>query len=257
MLEYYLPPSRSNLLNYLGIISAGCVVIRTDEPQAPIIQPGDWNSLARHVQDPFADEAVLGAMYSVAEQLNPDLVSYDLIIGDDTSGRLPALLYRRLINDRRREQNLPGASTRFVNGRFYYEFPSGLLPPASTDTSRALIVTESVCSGDSIMRIYDRSSKQRDAARLDVATVGTWKSNISLEPGSRFIVGSSQDIEVLDSKLYDRSDEARARKGVTKIYGPLHSKRLAKGDFDMQRVGRARKDIALIADHFGALLSKR
>lgn len=231
---------------------------------APVLSAPDPCSPARdkisdlkdRVHWPFDNMVLLSKMFELAEKLNPDLESYDLIIGDDTSGRLPALLYWRLANARRQERGLEPASIRFINGRYTADkpLPGELIPPEHTDGSRSLIVTEYVMTGGSVENIYHIVSQQRDRRRIDIAALGSEMSRVATARGSNFYtaeppIGGMR----IDNYLYGHS--FNPVKGVGKEYGVLHSHRLPPNEFRPNQVHNARQDINLIADEFYPLLS--
>lgn len=114
------------------------------------------DDLRQNVRHPFNAIGIMSVMFEVAEQLNPSLASYDLVVGDDVSGRLPAILYWRLANARRLQNGLPRASIRFINGRWGRNgdlLPDCAFRPEPADGSRSLIVTEHIQTGASVVYI--------------------------------------------------------------------------------------------------------
>ncbi|MDE1970662.1 MAG: hypothetical protein KGI50_03755 [Patescibacteria group bacterium] len=107
-------------------------------------------------------------MEKLLEQLRPYLEKgeYQLIVGDDTSGRIPTLIFRRVIQAIYEEKGYPSPKTIFLVGRrpainykkqdMTIEYVKHILPELkksqkSTNTPlKALIVTEAVASGNSV-----------------------------------------------------------------------------------------------------------
>jgi hypothetical protein len=189
-------------------------------------------------------------MFKLAEQINPNLANYDLIVGDDTSGRLPALLYWRLANARRRDLGVQNASIRFMNGRYGRAMPADTFPPDSTDSSRALIVTEYVSSGSAALRIYNAVGAQRRKNQVDIAAVDTGRKSLFLESGSTFYFVENIGNYGASANLYGGNLSA---KGVNKGSDSPHSYR-SLDPLQPEAVQRARQDIEMIADEFYHLL---
>ncbi len=193
---------------------------------------------------PFGgNQTVIPCLLELAERLNNSLASYDLVVGEDTSGRLPSLVYWRIVNARRKEIGLPPAAIRFVSGRSEYSLLEHEIPQASTDDARALVVTEFVCSGGSVRNVLHSLRTLRDPSTLDVATLGASPPSPENRPGAHFY---SADARRPNVDLFLHFDERiEPLKGVAKFRGPAHSYRPEGVDFT--RVRQTREDIQEIA----------
>lgn len=103
-------------------------------------------------------------LLKIAQELKPHLEAgeYSLIIGDDTSGRLPTLVVHNLADYISEHQNLPKLPTVFVQAgrKIGYKHLKKQVEDLKNrykvpQTSRALVVTESVSSGESINILLD------------------------------------------------------------------------------------------------------
>ncbi len=123
---------------------------------------------------------ILPGMVHLLQQLSSRIRAdqYSVIIGDDTSGRIPALMAARAINAYRTSVGLPKLPVRFVEGtseprskgqqKSFRKFDALF---ASLDpTKRALVVTESISGGRSVASILERCAER--GIRGDIATLG-------------------------------------------------------------------------------------
>lgn len=113
-------------------------------------------------------------------ELEPDLASYDTIISDDSSGRLPSLLFRKIINKKRQALDLPRVKVSFIsNGRSQGDRPDlrairlmklcRFFEKKREEIGRALLVTEYIDSGNSInglVRVLEAAGIDFDLAAI-------------------------------------------------------------------------------------------
>src|SRR3989344_103037 len=178
----------------------------------------------RETAKPFNDIDVLEPMYAIAECLNPYLESYDLVVADDTSGRLPAIFYWRLVNLARRDSGLPKAAIRFHNGSTNADkAPLRLAEDVKTEGSRALVITESIITGYRTMNAYAAAANYYGEDSVDLATIGLEGSRLNIPgklsrmgKGSNFFYGTVQR-KITDAHLHHQPG---AYKGV---YGTMGS----------------------------------
>ncbi len=152
---------------------------------------------------------------------------YSVILGDDTSGRIPALLIGKVINSYNKEHGLPSIPVRFVQGSGRDEDREQVFSavedrlnrlPATARAGRVLVVTEGISSGKSIAHLgagITASGMEFDVAALD----GTGFSRDTTQKGRRrfFIVGKRAQVvedEVLDFRGWPRT---------TRLYCGLHN----------------------------------
>ena len=206
-------------------------------------------------------------MLNRAKGLKPQISQYDLIVGDDTSGRLPARLYWRLANMRRQEQGMRPASLRFISGRNSGYLPEkGMLPIETSDAARALLVTEYICNGGNIRNIHKAVWAERVPGRIDIATLDQSYYSLGLE--RRFPKGTSlycgtdprhplDQSYIMDDCAYylygDNYDRDKI-KGVEKREGEPYAHRLPPDKFSGELVRQGREDIDLIAGQLYSLL---
>jgi hypothetical protein len=177
------------------------------------------SDLMGRVHEPFNHESVLRAMIGLAEQMGPTLGDYDFIVGDDASGRLPALFVRELVNMRRAELGLPQATMRFVRGRALAveanaeTFTSEeFLPDPSTPEARAVIVTEHMEGGGTVAQIYEKIAWTRDKGLVDIASINSDQTDFELRerhkyaPATRIYIGTPPELEDLPDDLDDNAE---------------------------------------------------
>jgi hypothetical protein len=211
------------------------------------------------VHAPFEDRVVMDALFGLAQRLHPVMTEYSTIVGDDVGGRLPALLYGRLINQVRAESHAPSAQLYFLNGKYRGDLLDTEFPKAKSNPGRTLIMTEYVRSGRSVINLYQKVSARQPRDHIDIAAVGMRSGYTSeiikshMHPASRyFMVRGTQAVEdhLYGSKVVQQS-------GVRKVYEGLYTRRQPEGVYAEAVVRQARNDIAYIAGTFYEMLPSR
>jgi hypothetical protein len=212
--------------------------------------------LCKELDFPFRSPTAVTCMYELAEQLQPHLAEYSRIVGDDTSGRLPALVYRKLINQARAKAGLPPAQTFFIAGSGEQLWREYFPELASPFEGRTLVVTEYTSSGRSPAEMYYSLASHTPEHEVDFAMIGAEEGAAevvkeSTEAGSRIFIGNEGSI--VASLLYHPGRVEY--KGVFKRAGDARAVRQPKEYYDGAAVARARQDAARIAEKFGELLA--
>ncbi len=122
-------------------------------------------------------ETMVADLARLLLELEKDLVSYDTIISDDSSGRLPSLLLRKLIDGKRKAAGLPLVKTFFIaSGRHDFELLKDKLAEFikqhQQDSSKFLLVTEHIGSGKSIeavVKLFEELNLDFDLAAISLA----------------------------------------------------------------------------------------
>lgn len=140
----------------------------------------DFDKLSRSITSwPLGDEEFLRSMARLALELKDDLPSYDTIISDELSGRLPTLILRKIIDKKRKEQGnttplttffLLGGGTRSPENQSAI---AGFIRKKSKSFGKVLLVTESISSGRSAEEFAELFNK--NGIEYDVATVSILK----------------------------------------------------------------------------------
>lgn len=116
---------------------------------------------------PFNDFDARDALLKAIQIILPLSERYDLIIGDDCSGRIPTLAARCAINLARRSIGIKPIRTTFIVGSSSKPAdPNTLLFP---EDKRALIVTEFIVTGDHTGRIIKKLGREA----VDVLSVSS------------------------------------------------------------------------------------
>ncbi len=151
--------------------------------------------------------AVLKQVDKVAHSLRGNVAGgeYGLVISDDFSGRIPALIFSRAINIAHRRMGITEIPTLFLHKDYEWDFLASLKKHKSD--KKALIVTEAIFSGNAI-GIYG-SFLQKAGFRYDVATLVAqtkgdfYKKRNFIHPSSNLIAGAENTSR---SPLSDRYD---------------------------------------------------
>jgi hypothetical protein len=215
-------------------------------------RPRNLAELAASVGPPFNDESVLHTFSLLASELSYNLHEYDVVIGDDASARLPAMVYWRMINRARQGEGLSRAEMRFANGRSREDFPSGFLPKAKPG-SRALILTEYIFSGRSAMNLYEAAANHRSGNVIDIAALSiseTYKKRrhqrLHMSPHAKLYQTGAGDNFVARIHSHSHPEVKRAL-GVEKEERELFSHRSTISN--MTEIRRARTDVGKVANY--------
>lgn len=193
--------------------------------------------------------------------------SYDLIVGDDISGRLPTLVMSKFINRVNEAQGHDRVPTKFFTGsthiRNKIEFDmkkgliGGMLRIGELDmdkTKEALVVTDAISSGSSIEPIA--KALKAEGIEVDVSTISI--DNLNPEAAHRDLE-EKLDIKInsagtgnpeihgggdTDKKMRIREYTGLTKKGV----GPMDVWSTKSPDYDAEKVALARELADNLAD---------
>jgi hypothetical protein len=197
-------------------------------------------------------------MVHLCEQLKPRFESgrYSLIIGDDTSGRLPTLAIRgfsRHISNKIRGNNLPvvflQASRRLRTPAVEQQIDQRVMPYFKLDTGkgRALIVTDFVQHGTTVMRLGELLLSR--GVDFDVAIMRCAKTpqadalRGNLPQGTELFVGEEADWNA--PEIYSRPDMTGLKR-ASREDGSVGVVRATGRVNNPLTVGLARKDVNIL-----------
>ena len=128
-------------------------------------------------------------MKKILDELRPEIDkgNYNLIIGDDASGRIPTLVFNSVIRELYKEKNYSNPAVYFVACQRFFsqkeqEIKKSLavnsyiskikeeIEKEGGDVTKALVVTDTIASGSSLMPIAE--SLKQNNVDFDVATIG-------------------------------------------------------------------------------------
>lgn len=128
-------------------------IISSYQGSHPAVKPVDLSPIKTSLnQRIFSNDQVLKQYEKFPSHIGSHAHEYDLVVADDTSGRLPGIVAWRYINYLRHWRGLEHAKLGFVT-------PIGAAPSphfyrtVSCSTGVALIVTERIGFGDSVRKI--------------------------------------------------------------------------------------------------------
>lgn len=178
---------------------------------------------------------------STALAVLDDADKFTTIVGEDTSGRIPALIIGKAVNILRERQGLPRARRVFLSGRIArHNIPS--YDALGVDDC-ALLVTEYINSGNSVNNALDALRRvgfvDSSVATLDRCT--SWSSYIETE--ALYMGDTRSYTNRADTHLYGVDPSF---KGVQKGSGNAHSTTVTLNQEDRETLVCTRKDI----DHF-------
>lgn len=125
------------------------------------------DALRSRVNYPLSIPGILEIFWQLSEQIGPQIASYDLIVGDEISGILPAIFFWRLAHNHRRLNGQPDAQLAFMNGNYSQQAPEDTFPVRSRSAERALIVTDIIASGESLSVLSKAIQAYRSGVVVD------------------------------------------------------------------------------------------
>jgi hypothetical protein len=237
-----------------------------------LIPVADFKSLVREMEsEVFQDDPeLLLALARLVLELSDRMLGYDSILSDDTSGRIPSLLLRRLINKKRRDAGIKDsiptyfiAGGRSLQGWQFGEFAGinnreevkEFVIEKRGELGRTLVVTEFICSGESIERlatILDDCGVDYDVAAVSVRDEGRAKVAPLLSSGTLIYGAQGWAGENLHSW------HTQFMSGVKHGDSPSAHPVAERGEErDMKAIASARRDVDRLADTFSRLLGAR
>ncbi|MEI7792682.1 MAG: hypothetical protein WCI57_04335 [Candidatus Berkelbacteria bacterium] len=180
---------------------------------------------------------------------------YSFIIGDDSSGRLPVLLFSRLLANIYEKDGIKKPETRFLAGSrdligreaedkkklIENYLREQVLPEVAARKGKVLIVTDTIYSGKSLMPLVNALNSLRipcEVVTLQFVPGYAPKSTMEANLGAHIYAGEDNDD---DPEIYGRNDLS----GVYKLANRLHAN---SNKSDTKVLGEARQRTAAIAD---------
>ncbi|MGC9048982.1 MAG: hypothetical protein ACP5IX_02080 [Patescibacteria group bacterium] len=150
------------------ILKKSGVELTEAEIQKRLTRLGDLDKIAEKIEFPFKPNLsnrkpseVIEALACLVIKLERDLSTYDTILSDDVSGRLPSLFLRELINRIRSKAGKEPVKTYFLAaGRYWWLIEKdkairNFLVGKKKEIGKALVVTEYIESGHGITRLME------------------------------------------------------------------------------------------------------
>jgi hypothetical protein len=214
-------------------------------------------AVAEGLEPPFRSPGALACMYQLAKQLQPHFTEFDTLIVDDISGRIPALVYRKLINDARAAEGLPPTETYFVNGKYGLLINDPLSRDFTAPEGRILVFTEFASSAFAALNLYNAILNNQPEAQVDIAAIGVYRPmgaiRTHLETGSNLYIGDNGP--AMGELLYHTSKSVRY-KGVFKTTDDIIGRREPGDVYDGAIVARAREEAKYVANAFAEILAE-
>jgi hypothetical protein len=193
----------------------------------------------------FKDLDLLEAIVKLVNKLKGHLETYDVVLSDDASGRLISLLLRKVINEARRKTGLKEAQTYFLaSGRHdseeIYENIKEFIEIKKPTFKKALLVTEYISSGQSILTLIEKIKKT--GIDFDVATISTYGNlgNYPSDLTDRLFAG--EITSGIGQELFRNSNATGVKKGLETSAHPVK-----RSSYSAVTVMEAREDIDKIA----------
>ncbi len=192
---------------------------------------------------------------------NIDKGEYDVLIGDDASGRIPTLILRGVFNARSRKlhpelkDSDSEVVTRFIAGgqvENRKEMEEALKKIKSENNKKALVVTEYISSGKSMERMSEILNNL--GMTFDVAAFISNKEKIKIPEISRFLYGDlslDNTYEDIPPAFYDKPElngvvkDAHAQSYAIPFIKDLSAEQDEIKDIQ-EKINLARKDVDLL-----------
>jgi hypothetical protein len=229
----------------------------------PVFQPSPYGQLlseaeAAGLSEPFSHPDVIKGLLFLSSQLTPHCHEYNTLLIDDTSGRLPGIVIRGVMNARRTEMGMSPIVTRFANGASTAALPDTFMPRPEQETERVLIFTEYVSTGEAVQNLYQAVRRYRHNQQADIAILGGSHipiANLPYTLGNQSMNVFSNllpEFRYIDQQLC-RNIEVQAAKGVVKNgWTGRFARKQPPEYYDGATVKKARRDARTLA----ALITK-
>lgn len=193
---------------------------------------------------------------------NIDKGEYVAILGDDASGRLPALLFHRILGDIYKEKNFDRLKILFFAGREIFDpkleekisqdfinFIEKTKVRKMAKNKKVLFITDTICSGEHLHPFAETLKKM--GINFDVATIGVISSEMAKELekklGAKIFWGQEHT-----PKIYKRTDLSGVMKRgdysiFAKLFPPKGQLSPAQEEEMAQKRFQARDDVKILA----------
>lgn len=199
------------------------------------------------------EEPIDMILHQLHEKINNG--EYKYIIGDDASGRMPALIFWNFMKKVCKQKGLDSPKLYFIAGSGPSREPEEqaakkeklkkyLEPLKDMKDGRILIVTDTIVSGASIRPLVDTIREY--GVECDVAAIGVSGSLDELENkfGVSIYVSTCGDRDNITPKVYKQNHLSGVFKHPDDVFAyPLEEEEKKKG-----AIGSARRDAKTIAD---------
>ncbi len=211
---------------------------------------GDIEELAKSVRDPFKPSSIK-ALARLVIKIESDLPSYDTVLSDEASGRLPSLFLSKIINNARLKNGQDSLQTYFITAGRYQDPEKAkavkdFLASKKDKIGKALVVTEYICTGAVIQGLVE--AMKRLGINFDVAAVSINEENDIIK-NNHIRYGTIQSEGSLGTSgglgFY-----RHFASGVIKDNTDPSPHLEARYPYDRGDINRARKDIDFLAKEF-------
>lgn len=200
------------------------------------------------VTDPYPyqsilrNEAVREMIASSAMAVLPESERFDVVVGEDSSGRFPALAVGKAINLARLRNGQEPIARKFAAGKVSTDQNLGFR--AQSEGQKALVVTEMIKSGDSVSNLLDALGRAGFQA-VSLLTVDRipGKPVIITTPEKYYMGETNSYTSYSDNIFYQKCPSIN---GVDKVDGEPHSRAIRLDHFQREKLEQNRKEL----DHF-------
>jgi hypothetical protein len=221
------------------------------------VEKFDQENLVGRLHYPFNRNCVVEAFEHLVKELGPVIHKYNTIVGDDVSGRLPTLVIAELTRKKRIQLGLLPPQVFFLNAGSNIKNSTSinglpkvrdLIEKYADENRKILIVTEYVCTGDSISILANEFKK------------------INLKPDLCILESSHDPIMIGSLADYKRFLGAvsggaggqfyfnQTFTGLNGFDGSPIATRKSPDNFSIEKVTQARQDMKLIANEMWKLI---
>ena len=196
---------------------------------------------------------------------------YQLIIGEDASGRIPTRVIERIVKERYKENNYAQPDVRFVAGPGQCADDRALLNAEKvrikyineikkkakkrrSDIKKALLITDTVIGGNSLLPLANALKKNNlsfDIATIQVRTAGDIKE-LKKKLGAETIVWGEEFSFDDEKNIYGKYDIAGVEKTPPHLFSESYAKKYSdhyKSQIFLQKdVNTAREDAKILAE---------
>lgn len=226
-----------------------------------ISQKTDLTSLRERLKTrAFNDPGFLDSLAKLVVKLDlgGKVNEYDAIIGDDTSGRLPSLVLRSVINKKREDEKKKKIDIYFVAGgrNMMEEREKNIdefIGKKGESVKKALLVTEFISSGGSVARLAEilkNNGIDYDIAAVSVESLLELNSEENTRELAKKVIFGNEGaggLHAWDNNL----------SGLTKggMFSPIREAHASRSEYaDQESINKSREDAKIVAEELAKLL---
>jgi len=240
---------------------------KNEDIESMVYSTIDVEAILSKLKSNFWDKDSVVAIGMLITKLRDSILDYDTIISDDASGRIPALIIKKIIDRRRQELGLPEsipisfiASGRFNNVSAKLEAGrvlSSFFEQRGTALGRALVVTEFIATGGTIERLAKIMENQGVDFQIAAVSASYDEKHYADACFENMICGKYSESSGAQFHSIQRYTGVRKIRTISDSGGIISAHPIKAEDYSPRDVRMARRDVKVLADALYPLVRRQ